>query len=390
MMKIVKRGFVLLLILLTGVFLFFTVKERRQRISVYENRTLAASPAFSLQSVWDGSYWEGWDAYLSDHAARRDSLIRDWAWLQMYVKRQPVINDVVVTKNVLLPYLGDRDITHTDYEAVGRDAVERLLPIQQAVEARGGHFLYFEVEGYPSVYRDDYPSMLQPTVDYYRARAAAFDAAAGKEGLPLLLLREVLEPKGGCRNYYYKVDHHPTLYGAYEAYLALCAWCREQGLALPVLEDPGITPVDSRFMGSYGRKLYDLSPIEESFYSFDLSRIPPYERWDEGRQTDAALVEYRAGQTTVRYEAYMGGDKGETVIHTGRPELPSILIVGDSFTNPVEAFCVYSFNELRSLDFRYYTEKTLSEYLEDYPADVVVVIRDSLNCTIAEGNGALQ
>lgn len=390
MMKTIRRGFVLLLILLTAGFLFVSVRERRQTVSVYENRTLAASPEFSLQSAWDGSYWKGWDAYFSDHAARRDQLLRDWAWLQLCVKRQPVVNDVVVTPTVLLPYLGDRDLSHTDFEAVGRDAVERLLPIQAAVEARGGLFLYLEVEGYPSVYRDEFPAMLRPTVDYYRQRAAAFDAAAAEKGLKLLRLQDVLEPKGGCKPYYYKVDHHYTLYGAHEAYLALCARCREEGLELPVLEEPGIYSVDAEFLGAYSRKLYELSPVKGEFYSFDLSLVPPYTRWDEGVQTDAPLIAWRPGEPTVRYEAYMGGDRGETVICTERPELPSILIVGDSYTNPVEAFCVCSFNEVRSLDFRYYSGKTLSQYLRDYPADVVVILRDSVNSTIPEGNGDLR
>lgn len=390
MMKWIKRGFLLLLILLSAAFLFVSFRERRQQISVYENRALAAGPAFSPESVWNGSYWRDWDLYFSDHAARRDDMLRDWTWLQLCVKRQPVVNDVVITPTVLLPYLGDRDITHTDYEAVGLDAVERLLPIQAAVEARGGRFLYLEAEGYPSVYRDEFPSLLRPTVDYYRSRAAAFEAAAAAKGLPLLRLRDVLEPKGGCKNFYYRVDHHPTLYGAYESYLALCGWCRDRGLELPVPEDPGIYPVDAEFLGSYSRKLYGLSPLTGVFYSFDLSLIPPYTRWDDGVRTDAPLVICRPEEGTVRYDAYMGGDKAETVIRTNRPELPSILIVGDSFTNPVEAFCVYSFNEVRSLDFRYYSKKTLTQYLADYPADVVVILRDSVNSTIPEGNGDLR
>ena len=49
-----------------------------------------------------------------------------------------------------------------------------------------------------------------------------------------------------------------------------------------------------------------------------------------------------------------------------------------------------SFHEIRSLDFRKYDQMTLTEYLQAYPADVVVVMRDSLNYVIAEGNGDLK
>ena len=92
----------------------------------------------------------------------------------------------------------------------------------------------------------------------------------------------------------------------------------------------------------------------------------------------------------VQYSVYMGGDMAETVVCTNRPELPSILIVGDSFTNPVEALCVYSFHGIRSLDDRHYHQMDLTEYLAFHPVDAVVIIRDSLNYVGSEGNGSLR
>ena len=66
------------------------------------------------------------------------------------------------------------------------------------------------------------------------------------------------------------------------------------------------------------------------------------------------------------YTAYMGGDIGETVIDTGRDELPNILIYGDSFTNPLECLMYYSFNEMHSIDLRYYKDMTLEDYIRLY------------------------
>ena len=84
---------------------------------------------------------------------------------------------------------------------------------------------------------------------------------------------------------------------------------------------------------------------------------------------------------------YMGGDFGETILETNRPELPSILIYGDSFTNPVEALLWPNFNETRSLDFRYYTGKTLTEYITEYKPDYVICIRDESTYLNDVGNG---
>ena len=86
----------------------------------------------------------------------------------------------------------------------------------------------------------------------------------------------------------------------------------------------------------------------------------------------------------------MGGDIGEAVLKTTRPELPSLLIVGDSFTNPVETLIYQSFDETRSLDFRHYSDKTLTEYLRSYQPEVVLILRDDVSCLTLTGNGNLQ
>ena len=82
------------------------------------------------------------------------------------------------------------------------------------------------------------------------------------------------------------------------------------------------------------------------------------------------------GAEEVLYSLYMGGDVGETVIRTNRPKLPSILIYGDSFTNPVECLAYYSFDEMRSLDLRHYREMSLADYIRLHQPDIVVGIRD--------------
>ena len=83
------------------------------------------------------------------------------------------------------------------------------------------------------------------------------------------------------------------------------------------------------------------------------------------------------------YSLYMGGDVGETVIETGRPDLPSILIYGDSFTNPVECLAYYSFDEMRSIDLRHYKDMTLA-----YQPDIVVGIRDYEALLSTDFNGS--
>ena len=89
----------------------------------------------------------------------------------------------------------------------------------------------------------------------------------------------------------------------------------------------------------------------------------------------------------VTYSVYMGGDIAETVIDTGREELPTLLLYGDSFSNPLECLLWRDFNVTYCVDFRYETEKTLDDYLEEYHPDVVLCVRDETTFLSADGNG---
>lgn len=82
----------------------------------------------------------------------------------------------------------------------------------------------------------------------------------------------------------------------------------------------------------------------------------------------------------------MGGDFGETVLKTDRPELPDALIFGDSFTNALETLLYASFDETRILDLRHYTDMSLKEYVDTYRPDVVLCIQNDTFYYTAGGN----
>ena len=390
-MKYIKRAFLAVMVLIAALFILRSFLDRRQKLSVYENRLLAAHPAFSLHSVWDGSYFRGWDDYFADHIYHRDDRMREYQWLQLYLKRAVITNDVVITEDALLPLLPFQDYSSYDYNPNANSAVDRLTQLQSGVEAAGSSFLYVGVDEQRTALADRYPSYLYSKSDYYETMGQTFRSACENAGIHTLFLRDRLTGQDQLR-YYSAVDHHFNFRGAYETYRAVCEALAPSLPAFPVLqeEDLGLYQLPGEFYGSYNRRLYDLSPIHEQLTVFDLSVLPSYTRWDNGERTDAPVLKLPEEGDKVQYTVFMGGDKAETVIQTNRPELPSILIVGDSFTNPVEALCVYSFNEIRSLDFRHYQEMSLSEYLSLHPVDAVVIIRDNLSYVGNEGNGNLQ
>ena len=166
----------------------------------------------------------------------------------------------------------------------------------------------------------------------------------------------------------------------------------ERGLDVPALEEQDLTyvPLPNPVYGSRSRQLYNAIDVGDCIEVYEAEAIP-FDRWDEGEKVESTVFALPEDeQAPAAYSVYMGGDKAETIIDTHRPDLPRVLVFGDSFTNAIETFLYRSFGEMRSIDLRYYTEKTLSQYIADYQPDVVLCIRDDLSYLSAEGNGDFE
>ena len=210
--------------------------------------------------------------------------------------------------------------------------------------------------------------------------------------MELLDMGPVLDAAGRPREYYSLADYHYQFGGAYLTYRAILERLSvELGTELTVLDEDSLTAetLSNPYLGSRGRKLFGLEDRGERL-TIGLPRDPiPFTRTDNGRETAPTVYALPATSTEeVLYSLYMGGDVGETVIETNRPDLPSILIYGDSFTNPVECLAYYSFDEMRSIDLRHYREMSLADYIRLHQPDIVVGIRDYEALLSADYNGS--
>ena len=376
---------VLLLVLLGGGVLTLARYRSASGWSLYENRALAGAPEVTAQSVLSGSAASDLEDCLRDHFVGRDRLLMLSTHLSL-LRGQPVVNGVVSTETALLPEPLGKTIDKAQLTADAQTIAARLSAVQRAVEDYGGTFLYIHVPEQRSVLRDRYPIWMTDDGAYLDAASAALLAALQDADVPALDLTSELTAR--AEKLYFSTDHHFNLYGADFVYESVCVQPSVQKWGVLHMKNT-ISDAKNPFLGTYGRELFGQSRLHESlaFYTPSI----PYTRFDNGAPSDVPLIDVdENSQKTVFYAAYMGGDIGETILKTDRPALPSLLIVGDSFTNPVEALIYQSFDETRSLDFRHYSEKTLTEYLQDYQPEVVLVLRDDVSCLTLTGNGNLQ
>ena len=369
-----------------------TLLRPKESWSYYENRNLAQPEELSAETVLDGTFPASVEPVLQDHAAGRNTLLKLSAWADLHLFHRPVVNEVVPSEGMLLGFNPYETPDPAAITAQAEAMADQLGQLRDVVEGYGGHFYYVAVPGQYTYFADTYPDFLNSREAYTALELPAFTQAMAAQNVPLLDMGPVLEDLGHPEAYYAKEDYHYQFGGAYVTYQAILNRInRDLGLNLTVLEGDSLTveTLPNPYLGSRGRKLFGLESCGEHL-AIGLPRDPiPFTRTDNGVPAAASVYALPANEAQeVLYSVYMGGDIGETVIQTHRPDLPSILIYGDSFTNPVECLAYYSFDEMRGVDLRHYKDMTLAGYIQTYQPDIVVGIRDYEALLSTDYNGS--
>lgn len=363
---------------LFGAMIFTVVKEKAD-YSFYENRMLATVPEYTAEGDGDGSYVNRWEKYLSDHAALRSTLLKVKTRLDLALRR-PVVNETVIGDGILLPYLPAQRVDGDAIAAQAQAMADNLKGIQDAVAGYGGYYCYVCVTCQYDYFPDRYPGFLDNWAEQTRLSREKLAQAMEERGVDFLDLSAAFAELGHPEEYSSLVDNHYSMRGAFYVYQRILERIIERtGLNIPILreEDVAFEELPNPYLGSRERKLLGQVDLGEHLFALWPKEEVPFTRWNDGEEGLAAVYAMPASPSSVlTYDFYMGGDVPETVIDTGREELPSILIYGDSMTNAVECVMYLSFDKMYSLDLRHYRNMSLKDYIASVKPDVVVCIRD--------------
>lgn len=390
MQKAVQTSFLaLLLAFLLAVPAGVALWSHKNSNAYYENRALAQRPDVTLQNLWDGSFATAAESWLSDHIPGRTTLLKADTAAQMKLLHRQTVNGIVWEGGVLLPY---QEYAQTDDSAQANAIGERYGKLNRHIQSLGGAFYTVGLPEQRVYFEDQFPPFLNSRAQEAATEDAAFAEALRANGVHFLDMRTVYGALGQPAAFYSAVDHHFRYPGAYAAYRATLDMLAADGWDLPVLTEEMLDfkSLPNPYLGSRNRKLYNLWPNTEQAVIGVQKEPVPFTRWDNGELSERPLFVLPESDTQpTTYNLYMGGDFGETVLKTERPELPDALIVGDSFTNALETLLYASFDETHCLDLRHYTEKSLRDYISDYKPDLVLMIQNDTFYYTTTGNGAV-
>ncbi len=385
--------FVSVLFVAVLVVLFFaTVFRQSEEFSFWENRNLTSFPAADTRSVMNGEYFTALEKYLSDHAAGRTTLIKLNTKIDLDVLKKPVVNGIVVEDDILLPVLDRLPASGDTVALKARAEAEIVSSHRDKVESYGGKYCYVAVPCQYVCFEDKYPTFLYNRSDYTEATSKAFFGDLESLGVDYIDMKKVIDGATDAEKLRLSstVDNHFSIFGGYSTYREMIRVMNENGVGAPLYEekDFDVKEVENPYLGSRGRKLFGYHPLGEKLYLMYPKETIPFTRTNGGIAVAPSVYTLPSDPYSFAlYSVYMGGDIPETVVDTGREELPSVLIYGDSFTNAVESVAWVSFDKMYSLDMRYYGKMTVDEYIEQVRPDYVFCIRDYEVLIERGGNG---
>lgn len=361
----------------------------------YENRKAQPIPRPNARNLLDGSFQSSLEKGFSDNFVFRDSILAFHTYIDKYILRKKVINDVIWTEDEspLLPRISSAPADIEEIKSKAERMSARMSRIRDITAENGGEFYFVGIPEQYSYFRSKYPDYVFNNDDFLSQQEDILFRILSEKGINYIDMNEEFDKSGRSDSFYSFVDHHFTLKGAYETCKCLTERILSETDKTPALlseTDFEYKEVPNPYYGSRNRKLMGVYESKEHLFVPEFKERVPFLRTDNNEVRDSVIYNYFMDETApITYETYMGGDIAETKIETHREDLPDLLMFGDSFTNPMEMLLYTSFDESRFLDFRYYDEKSLSEYIKEYKPDIVVMVRDDTRYLDFTGNGKL-
>jgi len=190
------------------------------------------------------------------------------------------------------------------------------------------------------------------------------------------------EDYGAFCDVFYQTDHHWNHRGADRGYREILALL---GVEEAPLEPQKEWTFDAVFNGSYARQTKLLCADEAfSVFSYPLSKMQVTLNGKRGQYGHQALYEKQKYPTDAlrnHYAYYYGGDYGEIVIDSGRATGRNLLLVADSYSNPINMLLASHFEKTFVIDLRYYQQDRGEEfdwqkYIDGHGVDTVLLLGD--------------
>ena len=346
-----------------------------------ENRYLAEKPEFSLDALFEGSYTQDYETYITDQFVFRDQWITGKTAVERMMLRQD-INGVYFGKD---GYLMEKHDNTTFGTQQATDNVDRLGSFVDTFAEQYGpdRMQVVLIPTATEILTDKLPNFANP---YDQSVYMALLAERLPEGY--LLDGEQILAEHADEYIYYRTDHHWTSLAAFYVYQA---WCERMGIDAYETDDFEIEEATTEFEGTTDSKV-NTAVKPDSIYLYhlkpevmDMEYTLTYDRTDDVRDT---LYDYSKLEGKDKYATYMGGNYGEVDIRTNVKNGKTLLVLKDSFAHSFVPLAANHYERILMVDLRYFN-MPISMYAKQMGVTDVLVLYNLANLATDKNLGKI-
>lgn len=334
----------------------------RRSFSENEKRVLSEAPQIDAAGIADGRVFRSIESYLSDHFPGRELWVGANAYLENAEGRGATEDIVRGTDDWLFtaPVSDDRETLWDNMQAITTFAEKQSVPVTMMAVPSAG-----------AVVSDKLPALHLPYPDADLLEEARRIAGNTLHWVDLYTdFCSAEQPE----RLYYRTDHHWTTEGAYRAY---CLMMEELGQSSIPRDDFTVEQITDFYGTSYSKsglwltepdtlELWTDSDIQAVTTVYDANRADPVTR--EGM----FFREYL--EDADKYPVFLSGNHARVHIETNADSGKRLLVIKDSYAHALAPFLAEEYSTIDLIDLRYFKQQTISSWLEENPADEILLV----------------
>ncbi len=318
-----------------------TLFSHKEYFSETENRKLAEFPKFSMKTIMDKSFMNGFETYISDHFINRLGWIETKTGIELALGKKE-LNGIYIADERLMEKLPT-----IDYSAIDKsvDAINKFSENNSSVPV---YCLLAPTSA--GIYMDELPKNA-PQED----QKALIDYVYGNlnDNITTIDVYNILYTMKD-EYIYYRNDHHWTSLGAYYAYNATI---QKLGFSPIVYDKYDIEHASDSFKGTfYSTSLYDKVKADTiDIYRYDEgANVTDYIVNDGKSETEYDSIYFRDYLTQKdKYSTYLGPNQPLVTIKTDVHNDKKLLVIKDSYAHCFAPFLTQHYSEITLIDLRY-------------------------------------
>nr|WP_306220267.1 DHHW family protein [Cohnella sp. WQ 127256] len=377
-------------------------------ISTIENRTLSKLPIISLEAITTRTFFEDMNQYVNDQIIFRNEMVSIYQHQQnsnlfnsmlfenmvnanepqkpedgTKIKDSRRVSDLVVTNHKWILPVTDK-VVHT--EKIDESTAKLNDAVSFAEEQNTETYFVFNPSRTKSLMHL-YPKYLQ--TEAYATSKDYFLSKLDKD-INVVNIGNKFDTftKAQLEELYLETDHHWNIKGAFTAYQemitqisSLSVKFEDKPMSFSELNVSKLTT--GNFEGSYNTQINDVvSPKKADRTMIYEPKIPfAFNNFEvvskDGEQTSTNFNEFygfKQGRSVYSYGTIYGGDRRKITYENSKANNQlNVLLLKDSFMNPITPYLAQHFNKLTVFDNRYYSEFSLREILKSEHYDMLII-----------------